>query len=182
MKNIAVYCGSSSGDNTIFAHQAYALGRCLAEKEWGLVYGGADSGLMGKVADGALSVGGKVIGVIPSFFHDREIAHKGITELIVVDSMHERKEKMSDLSQGFIALPGGFGTMEEIFEILSWSQIGLHNKPIGLLNTEGFYDALIAQLDEMVDRGFLNRKNRDKLSVHKDIEPLLDLMFYHCAG
>ena len=142
----------------------------------GLVYGGANIGLMGAVADGALMENGNVIGVLPTFLRSKEIAHEGLTELILVDTMHERKTKMNDLSDGVIALPGGFGTLEELFEMLTWGQLGLHGKPIGLLNTNGFYNALITLLDTMVEKGFLKEVNQKMVLVSEDIDDLIDKM------
>src|SRR5687768_1380717 len=137
MKSVAIFCGSSSGSDSIYYSQAAMLGKILAHRKIQIVYGGAKVGLMGAVADGALKEGGKVIGVLPNFLKSKEIAHTGLTDLILVESMHERKLKMHELSDGIIALPGGFGTLEELFEMLTWSQLGLHKKPIGLLNING---------------------------------------------
>lgn len=145
----------------------------MADKQITLVYGGARIGLMGAVADGALSSGGKVYGVIPEFLRSKEIAHEGLTELILVNSMHERKIKMNELSDGVIALPGGFGTMEELFEMLTWAQLGLHKKPIALLNTNGFYNFLLNAIEIMVDEGFLKKTNQQMLLVDDDIDNLL---------
>src|SRR5579871_5059480 len=139
MKRIVVFCGSSSGTDGVYAEQAYMTGATLAKLGIGLVYGGARVGLMGAVADGALAHGGEVIGVLPRFLSGKEIGHEGLTDLVLVDTMHERKMKMHDLSDGVITLPGGFGTMEEMFEMLTWGQLGIHRKPIGLLNIAGFY-------------------------------------------
>ena len=176
MKRIAVFCGSSSGTEENFAVQATLLGRALAKRGIGLVYGGANGGLMGAVADGALQEGGKVIGVLPRFLQAKEIAHVGLTELILVDSMHERKTKMNELCDGVIALPGGFGTMEEFFEMLTWAQLGLHQKPIALLNIDHFYDALIAFVQTMAEKGFLRDVNRQMLLVGHDIDDVLGKM------
>jgi len=140
MKNLTVFCGSSLGTDEIYERQAFKLGRTLAERSIGLVYGGADVGLMGAVANGCLSKGGRVTGVLPRFIKDKGIAHKNLTEMILVETMHERKTKMDELSDGVIALPGGFGTLEEFFEVLTWGQLGLHKKPVGILNINGFYD------------------------------------------
>lgn len=176
MKNITVFCASSFGDNSGFEAAAYNLGKLLAENGIGLVYGGAQVGLMGAVANGALHAGGSVVGVLPMFLQTKEIAHAGLTELIVVDTMHERKTIMSDRCDGIIALPGGFGTMEELFEVLTWAQLGLHKKPIGLLNVAGFYNALIAFVDQMVSNGLLKQVNRDMLLVAEDADVLLQMM------
>jgi len=176
MKRVSVFCGSSLGTEEVFQKQAYLLGEILAAQKIGLVYGGANVGLMGAVADGALSKGGEVIGVLPNFLQAKEIAHKNLTQLILVGTMHQRKTTMNDLSDGVIALPGGFGTLEEFFEMLTWAQLGLHKKPIGLLNVSGFYDPLITMVQGMVDAGFLKESNRDMLLVDDHIERLLDSM------
>jgi len=181
MKSITVFCGSSFGNDNIFESQAKALGQTLAQQGITLVYGGAKVGLMGAVADGALSAGGKVYGVLPNLLRTKEIGHEGLTELILVESMHERKTKMHELCDGVIALPGGFGTMEEFFEMLTWGQLGLHKKPVGLLNVDGFYDPLITLANSMVDRGFLKETYRQMLLVSDDIEDLLDLMSKYVA-
>lgn len=176
MNNIVVFCGSSSGTDRIYEEQAFLLGKTLAEAGIGLVYGGAKVGLMGAVADGALQYGGKVVGVLPHFLQTKEIAHEGLTELFIVDTMHERKTKMNQLCDGIIALPGGFGTLEEFFEMLTWGQLGLHRKPMGLLNTEGFYDGLIALAQDMVNSGFLKEVNQRMLLSSATIPDLLDQM------
>ncbi len=173
MKRITVFCGSSFGTNKYYEKHAELLGQKLAQEKIELVYGGANVGLMGAVANGALSKQGKVIGVLPNFLESKEIAHKNLTELILVDTMHERKTKMNELCDGVIALPGGFGTLEEVFEMLTWGQLGLHKKPIGVLNTNGFYDSLINHLDKMVDEGFLKEVNRNMLLISSDIDVLL---------
>jgi hypothetical protein len=176
MKAITVFCGSSGGFKEIYQQQAFLLGKKLAVKQIALVYGGARIGLMGAVADGALQNGGKVYGVIPEFLRSKEIAHEGLTELILVNSMHERKVKMNELSDGVIALPGGFGTMEELFEMLTWAQLGLHKKPIALLNTDGFYDFLLDAIETMVVEGFLKKTNQQMLLVDDQIDGLLEKM------
>ncbi|MRX68709.1 hypothetical protein SAMN06265349_103251 [Flavobacterium resistens] len=176
MKNITVFCGSSFGTDEIFREQAELLGKTLAKENIGLVYGGANVGLMGAVADGALSENGTVIGVLPNFLRSKEIAHLGLTELFVVESMHERKTKMNDLCDGVIALPGGFGTLEELFEMLTWSQLGLHKKPIAILNINGFYDSLIQLTETMVDKGLLKDVNQKMLLVSDNIPDLLEKM------
>ncbi len=181
MKRIAVFCGASAGSNPVFMEVAARVGRVLAQRQIELVYGGASIGLMGAVADGALAAGGKAIGVLPGFFTKREVAHESLTQMIVVNTMHERKMTMHDLSDGIIALPGGFGTMEELFEILTWGQLGLHQMPIGLLNVNGFYDALIQMIQTMVDNGFLLEINRQMLLVSDDIEDLLEQMHRYQA-
>ncbi len=181
MKSITVFCASSPGKDTKFMHQAHLLGKTLAERNITLIYGGAKVGLMGAVADGALSVNGKAIGVLPYFLQTKEISHDALTELIIVESMHERKTKMNDLSDGVIALPGGFGTFEELFEMLTWAQLGLHKKPIGILNYAGFYDDLICMIQSMVDKGFLKKVNQEMLLVDQTIEGLLHKMDNYIA-
>jgi uncharacterized protein (TIGR00730 family) len=176
MKRISVFCGSSSGNDIQYFSQARLLGQTLAKQGIELVYGGARVGLMGAVADGALSEGGTVIGVLPRFLQSKEIAHERLTELILVDSMHERKTRMNELSGGVIAIPGGFGTLEESFEMLTWAQLGLHKKPIAILNINGFYDDLILLVGKMVDQGFLKDANRQMLLVSSDIDELLNQM------
>ncbi|MFB6804624.1 TIGR00730 family Rossman fold protein [Peribacillus butanolivorans] len=174
MKTLAVFCGSSKGASTVYLEAAKKLGKELAKRNITLVYGGACVGIMGAVADSVLEAGGKVIGVMPSFLEKREISHKNLTELIVVDSMHERKAKMGELADGFIALPGGPGTLEEFFEIFTWAQLGLHHKPCGLLNINHYYDPLVALFNHMSDEQFLHEKYRSMALV--DVEPngLLD--------
>jgi len=176
MKRITVFCGSSAGKNEKYREHAYQLGKTLAQKKMGVVYGGAKIGLMGAVADGALSEKGEVIGVIPDFLQTKEVAHTKLSEMIVVKSMHERKLKMHDLANGFIALPGGFGTMEELFEILTWGQLGLHQKPVGLLNMEDFYQPLLDMLFKMTEQDFLKNINREMLLSDDDIHNLLNKM------
>ncbi|WP_294306834.1 TIGR00730 family Rossman fold protein [uncultured Chryseobacterium sp.] len=176
MKSITVFCGSSFGSDDIYKEQATLLGQTLARQGIRLVYGGADVGLMGAVADGALNSNGKVIGVLPHFLQSKEIAHKQLTELILVETMHERKTKMNDLCDGVIVLPGGYGTLEEFFEMITWAQLGLHQKPIGILNIDGFYDDLIRMVQTMVDKGFLKKVNRDMLLISDRIEDLLEMM------
>jgi uncharacterized protein (TIGR00730 family) len=181
MKRITVFCGSSFGNDKIYSQQAAELGRKLAQKGIELVYGGANVGLMGAVADGVLSEGGKVIGVLPHFLQSKEIAHEGLTELILVESMHERKTKLNELSDGVIALPGGFGTLEEFFEMLTWAQLGLHKKPIAVLNIDGFFDPLLTLVQVMVDKGFLKQVNQEMLLVSSDHEELLVKMSEYTA-
>lgn len=176
MKRITVFCGSSFGTDDIFREQAELLGKTLAQQNIDLVYGGANVGLMGAVADGTLNAGGKVIGVLPNFLRSKEIAHQGLTELILVESMHERKTKMNDLCDGVIALPGGFGTLEELFEMLTWAQLGLHKKPIAILNINGFYDSLIQLTETMVEKGLLKDVNQKMLLVSDTIPDLLEQM------
>lgn len=176
MKYIAVFCGSSSGNSPEFVKQATLLGEKIAQKGLGIVYGGAHVGLMGAVADGVLSRGGKVIGVIPEFLKKKELEHKNISEIHVVETMHERKALMNKLSDAVIALPGGYGTLEELYEMLTWSQLALHKKPIGMLNVDGYYDPLIEMSEKMIENGFLKDEYRKILIVEKNIEDLLDKM------
>jgi uncharacterized protein (TIGR00730 family) len=176
MKRITIFCASSPGHDALYYDAAFALGQTLAAKQIGVVYGGAKVGLMGAVADGALSKNGTVIGVLPYFLSSKEIAHAGLTKMVMVDSMHERKTKMNELCDGVIALPGGFGTLEELFEMLTWGQLGLHRKPIGLLNINGFYNCLIDLLQTMVDKGFLKTINQEMLLVSDNADDLLEQM------
>ncbi|MBB6638003.1 TIGR00730 family Rossman fold protein [Cohnella thailandensis] len=174
MKSIAVFCGSSIGASPLYQEAAQAMGRELARRGLALVYGGSCVGLMGAVADAVLAEGGQVIGVLPGFLQSREIAHKGLTELIVVDSMHERKAKMAELADGFVSLPGGPGTMEEFFEIFTWAQLGLHRKPCGLLNVNGYYDPLASMFDTMLTEQFMQEKYRPMLLIDTEPSALLD--------
>ncbi|WP_106917217.1 LOG family protein [Chryseobacterium aurantiacum] len=176
MKSITVFCGSSFGTDEIYREQAFLLGQTLAKQDIQLIYGGADVGLMGAVADGTLSENGKATGVLPHFLQSKEIAHKNLTELILVETMHERKTKMNNLCDGVIVLPGGYGTLEEFFEMITWAQLGLHKKPIGVLNIDGFYDDLISLVQNMVDKGFLKQVNRDMLLISENIDDLLEKM------
>lgn len=176
MKNITVFCGSSFGTDTIYEEQAFLLGQTLAKQNIQLIYGGSETGLMGTIANGVLSENGKVTGVLPYFLQAKEIAHKSLTELILVETMHERKTKMNELCDGVIVLPGGYGTLEEFFEMITWAQLGLHKKPIGILNIDGFYDDLIRLVQTMVDKGFLKQVNRDMLLISDTIDELLEKM------
>ncbi|MEP5254747.1 MAG: TIGR00730 family Rossman fold protein [Winogradskyella arenosi] len=176
MKSIAVFCGSSDGNDPQIINEAFQLGQTIAQKGMALVYGAAKIGLMGKVAEGALNAKGDVIGIIPNFLKTKEIVHTGLSELIITDNMHDRKVIMYDKSDGFIIIPGGFGTMDEFFEITTWGQLGLHTKPIGILNSNGYYDALIAQSKMMVERGFLKQENLDAVVIDSTIEGLLEKM------
>ncbi|MDF2932285.1 MAG: family protein YvdD [Chryseobacterium sp.] len=176
MKSITVFCGSSFGSEDIYKEQATLLGQTLAKQNIQLVYGGANVGLMGAVADGVLSEGGKAIGVLPHFLQSKEIAHKDLTELILVETMHERKTKMNDLCDGVIVLPGGYGTLEEFFEMITWAQLGLHKKPIAVLNIDGFYDDLIKMVQTMVDKGFLKPINQEMLLVSDTIDGVFEKM------
>ena len=176
MKRITIFCGSSTGNKDIFKDKASLLGKALVKRNIDLVYGGARVGMMGILADAVLQQGGKVYGVLPGFLQKKELAHQRLTELILVDTMHERKMKMNELCDGVLALPGGFGTLEELFEMLTWGQLGLHKKPVGLLNIAGFYDSLNAMTNTMVENGFLKPANKDMLLVDEDIERILDKM------
>jgi uncharacterized protein (TIGR00730 family) len=176
MKSVAVYCGSSSGNQDIYTQQAQEMGRELVRRGLTLVYGGGCVGLMGTIADAVLAEGGKVVGVIPQFLADKEVAHRGCTELHIVDTMHQRKLLMADLADGFVAMPGGFGTLEELFEVLTWGQLGLHGKSVGLLNTQGFYDTLLALLDHMSAEAFLRQENRSQVLQNASPAALLDAM------
>lgn len=176
MKSICVFAGSNSGTKVEYVAAARELGRVLAQRQLGLVYGGARVGLMGALADEALSGGGRVIGVMPEALAAKEIAHQGLSELRVVKSMHERKAMMSDLSDGFVALPGGWGTMEEFFEVLTWGQLGFHRKPCGLLNIHGYFDRLLSFAEHCVDEGFVKREHRSMILVSDSPNELLDGM------
>lgn len=173
MKWICVFCGSSSGESPVYLEAATRLGALLAREGLGLVYGGSKVGLMGRLADVALEEGAPVIGVIPHALVNREVAHGGLTELRVVSSMHERKAVMEDLADAFITLPGGLGTLEEFFEVVTWSQLGLHRKPSGLLDVQGYYQPLIRFLDHAVSEGFLSSSHRRMILVEEDPERLL---------
>jgi uncharacterized protein (TIGR00730 family) len=174
MSRICVFCGSSMGFSPRYAEQAAALGKLLAQRGIGLVYGGASVGTMGVVADAALAAGGEVIGVIPEALSSVEISHAGLSELHVVADMHERKAKMAALSDGFLALPGGAGTLEELFEVWTWAQLGLHGKPIGLVDVDGYYGPLVAFADHMVTEGFVKPEYRELVMVDADPAALLD--------
>ncbi len=179
MDSIAVFCASSLGNSGVYAASARQVGTLLAENNITLVYGGGRAGLMGVVADAVMQQGGKAIGVIPRFLATAEIAHHGLTELILVDSMHERKLRMSELCEGVMALPGGFGTLEELTEMLTWSQLQLHYKPIGILNVNGYYDFLQQMFDHMVQEGLLKQENRALAVFSEDPRMLLEQMRLH---
>ena len=178
---ICVFCGSSAGRSPVYAGAASRLGRTLAERGVGLVYGGASVGLMGAVADAALEAGGEVIGVIPRSLVERELAHGGLDELHVVETMHERKALMSDLSDGFVALPGGAGTLDELFEAFTWGQLGIHSKPCGLLDVAGFWHPLVETFDRMTAEGFIRPEWRETLVVADEPEELLRRFAAHVA-
>jgi uncharacterized protein (TIGR00730 family) len=176
MKSLAVFCGSSTGHAPLYTRHARELGRVLADRNITLVYGGGCIGLMGQMADAALLAGGKVVGVIPKSLLEREVAHLSLTELIVTETMHERKSIMADLAQGFIALPGGFGTLDELFEILTWAQLGIHSRPVALLNSGGFFDQLLGWITHVATSGFIRQHDIDRLLVGSEPEPLLELL------
>ena len=176
LKTICVFCGSSSGNDLTITEAAQKLGEIFAARNITLVYGAAKIGVMGTIAKSVLDNNGKVIGIIPEFLKMKEVVHLGLTELITTNNMHERKMKMQEASDGFIALPGGMGTLEELFEIITWLQLGLHKKPIGLLNVNGFYDDLITLLENMVRKGFLSMDNYNLLLVDTNPELLLKKM------
>ncbi|MDW7691911.1 TIGR00730 family Rossman fold protein [Flammeovirgaceae bacterium SG7u.111] len=174
MKNICIFCGSSPGKGKTYKKEAKAFGKLLAKNNYRLVYGGGSTGLMGAVADGVIDAGGKVLGVIPEFLIKKEIGHNKIHEMIVTDTMHERKQKMADISDAFIALPGGMGTMDELCEIVTWSQLGLHKKPIGIYNINGFFDLQLMMFDKMVEERFVSEAHRKIMINDYDPVRLLD--------
>jgi hypothetical protein len=174
MQRICIFCGSSVGARPVYAEAARQVGALLAQRNLGLVYGGGSVGLMGVAADAALAGGGEVIGVIPEFLFQREIEHKGVTEMRVVGTMHERKTIMADLADGFIALPGGYGTLDEFCEIITWAQLGLHRKPVGLLNVAGYFDSFLAFLDHTTAEGFVQPEYRALVLDDTDPASLLD--------
>ena len=176
MKSICVFAGSNAGTRDEYLAGASELGRVLARRGIGVVYGGARVGLMGALADSALAQGGRVIGVMPEALVAKEVAHRGLTELRVVKSMHERKAMMSDLSDGFVALPGGFGTLEEFFEVLTWAQLGLHRKPCALLDVQGYFKGLLSFVDHAIAEGFVRREYRSMICVADSPDALLDAM------
>ncbi len=176
MNSLCVFCGSRLGSDPAYERAARDLGTLLARRRCRLIYGGGSVGLMGIVADAVLAGGGEVVGVIPDFLATRELLHTGLTELKVVQTMHQRKALMAELSEGFLALPGGYGTLEELFEVITWSQLGLHRKPIGLLNTAGFFTSLVEFLDRGIKDGFIREQERGHLIVEHDLERILFMM------
>ncbi len=172
--NICVFCGASNGNDPVYRSYAEKTGRFFSEQRITLVYGGGRVGLMGAVADGVLSGGGTAIGVMPRALVEREIAHPGLSELIVVESMHERKAKMAEMASAFIALPGGLGTLEEFFEQWTWAQLGIHHKPCALLNTKGYYTPIVTLLGKMVAEGFVKQVYADMLILEETIEPIVE--------
>lgn len=179
MKRLAIYCGSATPADPVYIDNARFVGRTLAQRGIGVVYGGGRLGLMGAIADSALEAGGEVIGVIPQALVDAEVAHRGCTELHVVRTMHERKQAFTDMSDGFVTLPGGTGTMDELWEAMSWAQIGYHAKPVGLLNVAGYYDGLIEFVARMGEVGFLRPQHRSILIIDDQLEGLLAKMAAH---
>ncbi|MEW9572467.1 TIGR00730 family Rossman fold protein [Rhodanobacter sp. Si-c] len=180
--SLCVYCGSSSGMHPEYAEQARAFGIEMARRGIALVYGGGNVGLMGIVADAVLAGGGKVVGVIPRQLVEREVAHKGLSELVVVDTMHQRKTRMYELSDAFVALPGGFGTMDEMFEMLTWAQLGLHRHPCAFLDVRGYYRDLRTMMDHMVAEGFVQSGQRGSLWFGESIAALFDWMAHYDGG
>ena len=176
MKSIAVFCGASMSNDSVINKQAYNFGKLLAEQELQLIYGGAKIGVMGEVALGVLENGGKVTGVIPDFLTSKEVVHTDLSELIITETMHERKLKIHELSDGIVALPGGFGTLEELFEMLTWAQLGLHKKPIGILNINGFYDDLLSFIEGMIAKELLKPSYKQLLLVADSAKELLEKM------
>jgi uncharacterized protein (TIGR00730 family) len=181
LQSLAVFCGSSFGAAPGYREAAREAGRLLGQSAIRLVYGGGHVGLMGVLADACLSAGGRVIGVIPQALADKEVAHRGLTELRVVGSMHERKAVMAELSDAFLALPGGYGTWDELFEALTWSQLGIQDKVCGLLNVDGYYDSMIAMMDRAVAEGFVRNASRELLVVDTDASRLLDRLKHASA-
>ena len=181
MKSITVFCGASEGNIPIYKEVGFQTGKLLASRSIEVVFGGGKIGIMGAVADGALSEGGVVTGVIPKFLRTKEVTHYGVTNLHVVDTMHERKMLMHRLSQGVMALPGGYGTLDELFEILTWGQLGMHEYPIGLLNVNGYFDHLVSFVNHMCNEGFLNTTVRDLILVDDDTNRLIDRMMNYQA-
>ena len=176
MKAISVFCGSNFNGNPVLLKAVHYLADVMVEKNISLVFGGGRVGVMGLIADAVLERGGTAIGVIPQFLMDKEVGHTGLTELIITENMHQRKQKMADLSDGVITLPGGFGTMEEFFEVLTWLQLGIHGNPIGLLNVDGFYNPLLMQIDLMVENKFLKPLNRGLVIAEDDPKVLIERM------
>jgi len=176
MKRLAVYCGSSLGVDPTYREKAIKLGEMMAKENCGLVYGGGAIGIMGAIADSVLKHGGSASGVIPKFLDQIEITHNGLTELYVSENMPERKNKMYELADGFVALPGGIGTLEELFEVYTWRQLKIHDKPIGILNINGYYDHLIAHINHMVSEGFLQKKHTELIFVRNEPRELLNEM------
>ena len=176
IKSLCVYCGSNFNGDPVLRKAIEDLAETMASQNITLVFGGGSVGVMGVIADEILKRNGKVTGVIPQFLMDKEVGHKGLTEMVITENMHQRKQKMADLADGFVILPGGFGTLEELFEVLTWLQLGLHGKPIGVLNVNGFYDHLFKQMDVMVEHRFLKQTNRDLVFNEIDAAVLVTKM------
>lgn len=176
MKRIAVFCGASKGNDPIYTEQAYALGKYLAENQYELIYGAGSTGMMGAVANGVIDHDGIAIGIMPRFLGEREIAHENLTEYHVVETMHERKQMMSDMSDAFIMLPGGAGSLEEFFEIYTWSQIGLHHKPIAALNINQFFNPLASMIEHLISTGFVSKDYKNLAIIKDDIQSMFDSM------
>ncbi len=179
MNRICVFCGSKTGNSPLFLEAAVQLGRVLAERGLELVYGGASIGLMGAVADSVMAGGGKVVGVIPEAMASKEVAHDGLTEMHVVSSMHERKSMMARLADAFVALPGGFGSFEELLEMITWAQLGIHRKPVGILNVSGYYDPLIQLFEGAIEAGFIKSRNRQLYVIEREADRLLQTLLAH---
>jgi uncharacterized protein (TIGR00730 family) len=179
MKAIAVYCGANAGADPVYAEGARALARALVDQQLALVFGGGHVGLMGIIADEVLRLGGQVSGVIPQQLVERELAHPGLTRLFVVKDMHERKAMMAQLADGFVAMPGGMGTFEELFEMLTWSQLGIHSKPVGLFNVAGFYDQLVGFMEHVKEQGFIRPQHADLMMVESSAERLVQRLMEH---
>ena len=179
MNRICVFCGSKTGNSPLFLEAATELGRFLAERGLDLVYGGASIGLMGAVADSVMAGGGRVVGVIPEAMASKEVAHEGLTEMHVVSSMHERKSMMARLADAFVALPGGFGSFEELLEMITWAQLGIHRKPVGILNVSGYYDPLIQLFEGAIEAGFIKPSNRKLFVIEQEADRLLQTLLAH---
>ena len=179
MNRICVFCGSKTGSDPLFLEIAKQLGRVLAVRGLHLVYGGASIGLMGAVADSVIASGGRAVGVIPEAMATKEVAHEGLTEMHVVSSMHERKSMMARLADGFVALPGGFGSFEELLEMITWAQLGIHRKPVGILNVSGYYDPLIQLFERAIEEGFIKPRNRQLFVVEQGPDELLETLLAH---
>ena len=179
MRRVCVFCGSKVGHNSLYREAAEMLGKLLVERGLGLVYGGGSVGLMGVIADAVLAAGGEVIGVIPEMLATKELLHTGVSNMHRMHSMHARKAKMAELADAFVALPGGFGTFEELLEIITWAQLGIHHKPVGLLNVAGYYDPLVQFVEHAISEGFIKAKHRELIVVASDPATLLEAMLKH---
>ena len=174
IQSVAVFCGSSKGFSSIYTDAARQLGQVILRENWKLIYGAGNVGLMGVLADEVLAGGGQVMGTIPQFLVDKEVAHQGIQELVICDTMHERKLKMVEAADAFISIPGGFGTLDECFEILTWRQLNIHSNPVAIWNVNGYFDSLIQQMEHMVKEGFLKKENKDLLLIEEDLDQLIE--------